>query len=495
MNRTRIVLLGGVALVAAAAVALYLVTAHDRTPAAETAAATEMPRYRVGALEVGIATDPATPRVGANTLTVEVRDANGVPLTGVRLDAFAEMGAMGAMAAMRAPVDLEEVAPGRYEGTFDLSMRGEWPLTVRIKDPQQGDQRLQLDLATDRKGVTLSAGGIPIGGAADADLDAAVITIDNRRRQLIGVETGTAAVRDLKRTIRAVGRVAYDERSLSTVTLKFDGYIGKLTADYVGVPIRRGAVLFTVYSPELLAAQREYLETRRRLSRRGNDDVLLHAARERLALWDLSASEIAALERRGEPQDFVPMLAPRGGTLVEKNIVAGSAARMGQPLLRIADLSRVWIDADVYEGDLESVTVGSLATITLPYVQGRTFEARVDYVYPYLQAVSRTGRVRLTLDNPDGRLKPDMYAEVALQVDLGQHLSVPEEAVLIAGDRRVVFVDLGDGRLKPVHIKTGRRAEGFIAVLEGLSAGDAVVTSGNFLVAAETKLKAGIEQW
>ena len=136
-----------------------------------------------------------------------------------------------------------------------------------------------------------------------------------------------------------------------------------------------------------------------------------------------------------------------------------------------------------------------MATVTLPYLPGHAYTTTVEYVYPYLQGSSRTGRVRLSLDNPEGKLKPDMYAEVSLKVELGHRLSVPEEAVIVAGDSRVVFVDLGNGRLKPVWIKTWRNAQGFVEVLEGLAFGDTVVTSGNFLIAAETRLKTGIEQW
>ncbi len=454
-----------------------------------------IPRYRTGDLIVGIDLDPATARVGDNKIMVEVRDQAGNPVPGIEVDAYAQMPAMGAMAAMRAPADLKEMDPGRYEGTVNLSMRGEWPLTVEIKGGQGGEKRLQFDLATDREGLAIAAGATLVGGAAMPGDEANAITIDNRRRQMIGVKTDTATHRDLVQRIRAVGEVTFDERLLSNVTLKFDGYIGDLKANYVGAAIAKNQVLFTVYSPELVAAQQEYLETRKRRPKPGEKNTLLRAARQRLALWDMSAGEIKALEQRGAPQDYVAMYAPRSGTLIERNITDGSAARMGDALLVIADLSRVWIEAEVFEADLESVHVGMPATITLPYLPGRTYPAAVEYVYPYLDGESRTGRIRLSLDNAAGELKPDMYAEVALEADLGHRLSVPEEAIIVAGDSRVVFVDLGEGRLKPVRIKAGRHAQGFVEVLEGLALGDTVVTSGNFLIAAETRLKTGIEQW
>ncbi|MEX2496626.1 MAG: efflux RND transporter periplasmic adaptor subunit, partial [Woeseia sp.] len=224
-------------------------------------------------------------------------------------------------------------------------------------------------------------------------------------------------------------------------------------------------------------------------------DPLLRAARQRLSLRDRSAGEIEVLERRGTPQDYVAIRAPRSGTLIERNIADGSAAPMGRTLLTIADLSRVWIEAEVFEADLELVRTGMTASVTLPYLPGKTYPATVEYVYPYLEGDSRTGRIRLSLDNPDGVLKPDMYAEVSLEAELGRQLSVPEEAIIVAGDSRVVFVDLGGGRLKPVRIRTGRSAQGFVEVLEGLTSGDTVVTSGNFLIAAETRLKTGLDQW
>ncbi len=457
------------------------------------AADSGLPRYQAGDLEIAVDIDPGTARVGDNKIMIELRDADGQPIDNADIDAFAQMPAMGAMPAMRAPADLKMTGPGQYEGSMNLSMRGEWPLTVEIKDPGRGDKRLQFDLATDREGLTIAAGATPVGGAAMSMDDANVITIDNRRRQMIGVETGETTHRDLVKSIRAVGEVTFDERLLSQVALKFDGYIGDLKADYVGTEVTKNQVLFTVYSPELLAAQQEYLETRRR--RPNSQNSLLRAARQRLALWDMSDQEITALERRGEPLDYVAFHAPRSGTLIERHIADGSAAKMGQTLLTIADLSSVWIEADVFEADLELVKVGMSASVTLPYLPGKTYPATVEYVYPYLEGKSRTGRIRLSLDNSDGELKPDMYAQVSLQADIGHRLSVPEEAIIVAGESRVVFVDLGAGRLKPVRIKAGRGANGFVEVLEGLTLGDTVVTSGNFLIAAETRLKTGINQW
>lgn len=470
----------------------------------------DMAKFMAGGLQVAISTEPATPVVGENTLIVQLTDKDGNPLTDAELNAYAEMPAMGAMAAMRAPAGLKQTQPGRYEGMLDLSMRGEWPLTLRIAGTPEGDKRLQFDLATDRKGLEIAAGGVPMGGpngaggnnsagANNSGADENTIMVDNRRRQMIGLETGLATHRDLVKTIRAVAQVQYDERLLSEVTLRFDGYIGKLMANYVGAKITQGQTLFTVYSPELLAAQQEYLETlsrsRRKSSQRAGQQKLLKAAKQRLQLWDMSVEAIADLERAGAPQDYVAFKAPRNGTLVERNISDGGAAKKGQSLLSIADLSQVWVEAEVFEADLQQVELGMSAQISFPYLPGRMYTATVEYIYPYLNAQSRTAKIRFTLENADGALKPEMYAEVKLQVELGHRLSVPEEAVLVSGQSRVVFVDLGQGQLKPVRVKTGRRAQGFVEINQGLSLGDKVVTSGNFLIASETRLKTGIEQW
>ena len=452
--------------------------------------------FQSGAFEIGVATIPATPRVGKSDLIVKVRLVNGDPANDVEVSAYAEMPAMGSMPAMRAPADLVESTSGQFKGAIDLRLRGAWPLTMSIADADHGGTMVTFDLATDRAGLRIATGGTPIATSGiQQNVAANTITVDSHRRQLIGLETSTVTHHDLIKTIRAIGKVTFDERLLTTVTLKYDAWIGELDVNYVGAPVTRGQRLFSVYSPELLSAQQEYLAARERISRRNTDDSLLNAARQRLKLWDLSDGEISALEVRGVPREYVPIYSPADGIVVGKHIDNGSAAKKGQTLLRIADLSDVWIEAEFYEADLDLVHEGMSATISLPYLPDRTFTAVVDYIYPYLDKASRTGRLRLTLDNADGALKPDMYAEVTLSANIGHLLAVPEDAVLFAGDSRVVFVDLGGGQLKPVRIKTGQYAGGMIEVTEGLNLGDVIVTSGNFLIAAETKLKAGIDQW
>ncbi|ADE14801.1 efflux transporter, RND family, MFP subunit [Nitrosococcus halophilus Nc 4] len=456
------------------------------------------PTYRSGPFRVGVAVEPAAPQVGENRLKVVLEDRKGNPVSGAQIRAVAEMPAMGAMPAMQAPAEMQEIEPGLYQGTFDLPMEGSWPLTLAISASGMADRQISFDMATGRAGLQLTSGATRIDGSGEATLEEAppgTVTLDARRRQLIGVETAEAKLVEMVRTIRAVGRVIYDETRLTDVSLKFDAWIGKLYVNYLGAKVQKGQPLFTVYGPELLAAQQEYLEIKRRAGRSDVTQALLEAARKRLSLWDMTPGEIAALERRDVPYDYVPIHAPRSGTVVAKNVVEGTAQQAGATLLRIADLSRVWVEAEVYEAELPLVGEGMKAEIHLPYLPDQRFQGVVDYVYPYLEGQSRTGRIRITLANPNGVLKPDMYAEVKLKAELGQRLTVPEEAVIIAGETRVVFEDLGGGRLAPRLVQTGQQANGLMEILSGLESGDRVVTSGNFLIAAESRLKAGIQQW
>lgn len=449
--------------------------------------------YQSGPFRFDIQVQPERPVVGSNRLRIILADRDDrSPVTGAEIHAKAEMAAMGAMPAMRAPADMREVAPGVYEGEFKPSMKGAWPLDVKVKKAGLGEAQFSFDLTTGRQGLEPATGVSSINGgmAETEEIPPGTITVDARRRQLIGITFGEAKKRSLVSTIRAVGQVVYDETRVADVSLKYDAWIGELKADFVGAQIEKGQLLFTVYSPELYSAQQEYLD----ILRRGHE-VLLTAASQRLSFWDMGPASIEALEKRGKPFEYIPIFAPRSGTLVEKNIVEGTSHRSGATLMRIADLSRVWVEAELYENELPLIAKDTAAIVTLPYLPDERFEGRIDYVYPYLNKRSRTGRVRLSLPNEHGLLKPDMYAEVKLEIPLGEQLSVPEDAVLVAGETRVVFEDLGDGRLAPRQVRAGRHVGGYVEILEGLEAGARVVTSGNFLIASESRLKSGIRQW
>ena len=336
--------------------------------------------------------------------------------------------------------------------------------------------------------------GMELTPVTKGELSSGIVTVDEVRRQRIGVKIDEVRKAPLTLTVRAVGVVKYDESKLEDVSLKVAGWIRGLKVDATGQPVKKGDVLFHLYSPELFAAQQEYLVALR--ARNGDpSDPLVRAARQRLRLWDIPQAQIDALATRGEAVEAIAIRSPATGYVIEKTVVDGAAVEPGMRLYRIAALDRVWVEAQVYESDLPHVKVGQRVEITLPFVPGKKFEGRIAYVYPYLEAGTRTGKVRIELPNPGGELKPEMYADVSFEVNQGERLQVPASAVIYTGPRRLVFVDLGEGRLQPREVKLGQRSGESFEVLDGLREGERVVTSGNFLIAAESRIRSAAEYW
>ena len=327
--------------------------------------------------------------------------------------------------------------------------------------------------------------------------ESGVIFVDEARRGEVGVRTTKVVRAPMTRSIRAVGRVAYDERTLEDVTLKLAGFVSKLHVGETGQFVKRGQPLFTLYSPELFAAQQEYLLARESHTGDGSGrgDYLVRAAEKKLELWGLSRAQIAAIAKRGKPLEDVPFYAPASGYVIEKNVVEGAAVAVGERLFRIAALDRVWVEADVYEADLALIEKGQRAVVTLSYLPGKTYEGKVAYVYPYLDPATRTGKVRIELPNTGLELKPNMYATVAFQIELGPRVQIPISSVVYTGPRRLVFVDIGEGRLRPQEVTLGVRNEETVEVVRGLREGQAVVSAGNFLIAAESRIRSSSKFW
>ncbi len=351
-----------------------------------------------------------------------------------------------------------------------------------------------------------TAGQCPICGmtltpVSEQEVKEGVIRVDYKRRQLIGVRTGVVEQKDLVQHIRTVGTIAYDQTRLADVSLKFAGWIRTLYADSIGKKVKRGHTLFTIYSPEVYSAEQELLTAQSSgiVALDGGmpnpKDFMAQAIRQRFRLWDVPSGVVDHVIKKHETMRYIPIVSPASGYVVEKNVVEGSSVKPGQRLFRIANLDKVWIEAELYESELPMVKVGQEAQITLAYVPDRTFKGKVTFIYPYLDNGTRTGRVRIELPNRDVELKPDMYANVAIDIDLGQKLLIPDSAVIYAGPRRIVFVDLGGGKLKPQEIKVGVHSDDMYEVVSGLHAGQSVVTSGNFLIGAESRLKSATGQW
>jgi Cu(I)/Ag(I) efflux system membrane fusion protein len=332
--------------------------------------------------------------------------------------------------------------------------------------------------------------------------DQGVVVVDEVRRQLIGVRTAPVAVGAMRDALRAIGVVAYDESALADVNLKVRGWITHLVVNETGQRVTKGQTLFTMYSPELFSAEQDFLLATQGAMAMAQTDAgasrgasLASAARQRLHLLGVSDAQIDAIAKSGKPEENVAIPSPASGYVTEKNVVEGASVDPGMRLYRIAALGRVWIEADVYEADLSRVHVGDVAKVTLDYLPGRAYDAKVAYVYPYLDPKTRTGRVRFEIANKGLELRPGMFASIELAMDLGQQLLVPAEAVVYTGPRRLVFVDLGQGRLRPQEVRLGREGNGMYEVLDGLRAGDIVVTSGVFLIAAEARISTAAHYW
>jgi membrane fusion protein, copper/silver efflux system len=315
--------------------------------------------------------------------------------------------------------------------------------------------------------------------------------------QQLGVTFGTVALRPLSNEVRTVGAVVVNETRLAKVTPKFSGYAEKLYVNFVGQPVRRGQALVAIFSPDLVAAEQELLVSAR-LSRTigassvpgvpGNNTDLLSAAKERLRLWDVSDAQINEVLATGRPTRTVTLTAPASGFVIDKKVVEGQAIQAGSELYTIADLSDLWVEAQLREEDAGRVAVGAGATLQFTSYPGQAFTGRVTYIDPMLAEQTRTVKARITVPNSDGRIKPGMYATVVLNSSTQSALTVPRSAIVQTGERALVFVDAGNGRLAPDTVTLGRTGGDYVEVLTGLRSGQRVVTSAQFLIGSESNL-------
>ncbi len=326
----------------------------------------------------------------------------------------------------------------------------------------------------------------------------APVKIPPERLQMMGVTTEQARVMSLDQSIRTVGMITADETRISHIHTKFEGYIEQIYVNFVGQQVSVGQPLFSIYSPELLATQKEYLlalQARDQWEKSGTDARLpgvnlVEAARQRLALWDISPDQIAQIEKTREPIRALMVYSPVSGIVSAKTAVQGNRVMPSDTLYDITDLSSVWVLADLYEINVPFVKIGDPATISLSYDPGRVFKGRVSYINPNVDEKSRTVKVRIVLENPSGTLKPDMYADVVLGGQLGYGVAVPDSAVMGTGERELVFIAKGDGLFEPREVKTGVKVRGYYEIRKGVAAGENVVTGANFLLDSESKLKA-----
>jgi Cu(I)/Ag(I) efflux system membrane fusion protein len=327
------------------------------------------------------------------------------------------------------------------------------------------------------------------------------VQISPERQQLIGVKIGAVEIKPLEKVIRTVGRVDYDEKRLTTISPKIGGWIEDLYVDFTGRFVQQGEPLLTLYSPELVSTQEEYL-----LALRAKKDLvkspfpevassgssLAESAKRRLKLWDINDDQIKALEESGQPRKTLTLYSPFSGIVLEKMAYKGLNVMPGMALFKLADLSIVWLYADIYEYELPFIRLGQQATVQLSYLPGEAFTGKAIYIYPSLDPNTRTAKVRFELPNPHGKLKPEMYANVEIKVHLGSKLAVPEGAIIDTGLRQMAIIDKGSGYFEPREVKVGAKVDGYYEVIKGLKAGERVVTSANFLIDSESKFREAI---
>jgi Cu(I)/Ag(I) efflux system membrane fusion protein len=325
------------------------------------------------------------------------------------------------------------------------------------------------------------------------------VEIPLEKQQLMGVRTVEVSVKPLQKIIRAVGRIEYDEKKIATVNTKFEGWIERLYADYSGVYVKKGAPLAEVYSPELFATQQEFINLIKWRRQSKSDhlggmltkdaEAIIEAAKQRLRLFDITENQIQEMEKMEKPGKTLTIYSPVSGYVLQKTVLQGMRFMPGEKLFDIADLSTVWVIADIYEYELPLVNTKQRAVISLSNLPGKEFSSTIDYIYPALSADTKTAKIRFIIPNPGLRLKPQMFADVQIKIDLGKKLSIPEDAIIDTGTKQIVYVDKGEGSFEPREVALGFKGEGIVEVRKGLKAGEKVASAANFLIDSEAKLK------
>ncbi len=335
--------------------------------------------------------------------------------------------------------------------------------------------------------VPVQSGGAAKGqAAADGPSGYAAIELDAQRQQLIGLKTAKAERALFSGTLRTTGRVTYDETRIHHIHTRYEAYIEHLYADFTGKFVRKGEALLSLYSPDVLSAEQEYL-----IALHGPREIA-QAARQKLLLWNIAEEDIRALEQRGEARSTIQIYAPISGYVLNKTAVHGMRVKPEDSLFDIVDLSHIWVLADIYEHELPRLRLGQSATMTLAYWPNRSWPGRTSYIYPSVDPKTRTVKVRLEVDNAQNDLKAEMYANVEIAVAPRTALAVPEDAVLETGTRRLVFLARGQGRLEPREVTTGERAGGRYEIKSGLDEGQQVALGAAFLLDSESRISAAL---
>ena len=330
------------------------------------------------------------------------------------------------------------------------------------------------------------------------DMAAGTVNIAAGKQQVMGVRTATVEQKPVVRDIRTTAQIVPDERRIAHIHVKVPGFVEKVYVDFVGQLVRKGQPVFTLYSPDMVATQEEYLIAKRGEQTLGGAPYqevsqgaqsLLRSARQRLKLWDISDQQIKKLDETGEVSKTITIHSPITGFVTDRKVFPNVSVTPDMDLYVVSDLSNIWATADIYQYELPFVKVGQKAQLQLSYYPGKTYSGRISYIYPSMDPTTHTAKVRIDISNPNFELKPQMFGDVQIKVDYGNKILVPQDAVLNSGNEQTVFVVREGGNFEPRKVTLGPAVEGNVVILSGLKAGETIVTSGNFLIDSESRMK------
>ncbi len=440
-----------------------------------------------GDILIDVTPKPNPPDSGENSLAIELKDESGkaVDAAIVSVDVF--MPSMGTMPRMEEKVTVTPKGSGQYFARFDLPMAGTWEFSIRV---QKGNATSlsHYSLTTGVSGVSLKGGS---AGRSEANSTQSLY-IGPDRLQTIGVRFAEAKTLSLKREIEAVGVIEQDQTHREEVSLRYSGYVVKQFRGRVGESVKSGDPLFSIYSPDLVTAQSEFLLANKILD---GGHSLHAAASEKMKNLGLSANDIGLIRKSGQPIRDIVIRSPANGTVLDISVREGSSVNAGQLLYTIGDLSRTFLVARVFQQDIRDVKVGQDALVTVPGAELEPLTAKVNLIYPQIDQGAGTVNVRLEVAGASASLKPGAYMDVAFPIEMGSHLTIPAEAVLYSGRHRYVFVNHGNGRLEPREVSVGKSIKGMLQVFDGLKERESIAASGTFLLGSEAQLRSALPKW
>lgn len=437
--------------------------------------------------ELTIKPDP--PETGESVISISLVDGEK-PISDAKVSLLAYMPAMGSMPYMEMPATVESMGDGKYRATLLLSMGGTWELTLTA---ERNDQKevLRYSLTTGIPGIASKNNSKTTASGAGTQKEG-LLNLGVDRIQKIGVRTSEVKVNNLEKTVRAVGVVEADSTRRAEVSLRAQSYVQKVWKGRVGETVKAGQALFSIYSPELVTAQNEFLLAHNL----GRSEATLHASSaERLKNLGMLEREIEEIKKTGKAKREITIVSPIAGTILEVNAREGASANAGDVLYVIGDLSKNFIVARVFQQDLADLRVGQLVRIVIPESGMEAVDGRIDLLFPNVSEGAGTGNVRVVPGAFVRQLRPGRYVDLRFPITLGDRLSIPTEAILYSGLHRYVFVDLGEGILEPREVTTGAQAGSLIEVTSGLRLGEKIVVSGNFLLSSEAQLRSALPKW